>query len=408
MKDLDRLLNPNKRFLEYRDYLIDLISCSYHKSFKDIISTRIKDAIYFFDSTPDVTYDLLEKYNSNLDALKRYNALKEDYNSVGCKLRKEIDNYISKYLKELLNLDEDIFNKNKEVILTLRFDAFSKKYKEYLTSNDKELKDLVKRLQQEYLDTCKMIGINPLLDEERIEECLDFLAREEKILERCVITNTIFGKNILKSSENTKTLPFYHKVNLLRSLIYFEDDFYYDVDAITLLYKTKDYYKTFLSFPLIKNYYNKGLDINLLHELIHVSEMNDKYCSFVINKDYSIFNEFRTQDKARYLFKRLREDNIYIFDQNGNDDSLYKSAYDFYLPLVNPILDNYRNLFDFSAINNSISSINKNLGKDNFNEYCCFLTNIYENNFNIHNQSFDVDTISKNNDLIDKIKTYKK
>ena len=93
MQDLDRLLNPNKRFLEYRDYLIDLISCSYHKSLKDIISTRIKDAIYFFDSTPDVTYDLLEKYNSNLDTLKRYNVLKEDYNSVGCKLRKEIDNY---------------------------------------------------------------------------------------------------------------------------------------------------------------------------------------------------------------------------------------------------------------------------------------------------------------------------
>ena len=94
--------------------------------------------------------------------------------------------------------------------------------------------------------------------------------------------------------------------------------------------------------------------------------MNDKHCSFIINKDYSIFNEFRTQEKARSLFKRLRKDNIYIFDLANNNDISYKSAYDFYLPLVNPLLDNYRELFDSSAINNSLSLINDNLGKDNF------------------------------------------
>ena len=402
MKDLDRLLNPNKRFLEYRDYLIDLIASSYHKSFKDLIATRIKDAFYFFDSTPDVTYESLYNLDSSLDELKYYKSLMDDYMSKGEKLQDEIDDYTLRYLKELLNISDDVFDKNKEAILGLRFDAFDKKYKKYL-DYDNEVRDLLLELQQDYIDTCKRIGIIPLLDEEKLDDCIDFLKRQEKVLERNVIKSSIFGKNIL---DRLGDIPFYKKILLARKIVYFEEDFDSDVTAITSL--SKEYSKTFISFPLLKKYHDRCLDINLLHELIHVSEMGDKHCSFIINKDYSIFNEFRTQEKARSLFKRLREDNIYIFDLDDNNNISYKSAYDLYLSLVNPLLDNYRELFDYSAINNSISYINNNLGKDNFINYCIFLTCLYENYFNMYGQSFDEDTISKNNDFINKMKTYTK
>ena len=400
MKDLDRLLNPNKRFLEYRDYLIDLIASSYHKSFKDLIATRIKDAFYFFDSTPDVTYESLYNLDSSLDELKYYKSLMDDYMSKGEKLQDEIDDYTLRYLKELLNISDDVFDKNKEVILGLRFDAFDKKYKKYL-DYDNEVRDLLLELQQDYIDTCKRIGIIPLLDEEKLDSCIDFLKRQEKVLERNVIKNSIFGKNIL---DRLGGIPFYKKILLARNIIYFEEDFDCDVTAITSL--SKEYSKTFISFPLLKKYLDRGLDINLLHELVHVCEMNDEHCSFIINKDYSIFNEFRTQEKARSLFKRLRKDNVYIFDQDNN--TLNNSAYDIYLPLVNSLLDNYRELFDSSAINNRLSVINENLGKDNFTNYCIFLTSLYENGLNMHGQSFDGDTISKNNDFINKMKTYSK
>ena len=403
MKDIDRLLNPNKRFLEYQDYLIDLIASSYHKSFKDLIATRIKDAFYFFDSTPDVTYETIKKLDNSLDNLKYYKSLMDDYMSKGEKLQDEIDDYTLRYLKELLNISDDVFDKNKEVILGLRFDAFDKKYKKYLTY-DNEVRYLLLELQQDYIDTCKIIGIVPLLDEEKLDDCINFLKRQEKVLERNVIKNSIFGKNILDRLEN---ISFYKKILLARHMVYFEDDFDCDVTAITLL--SKNYSKIILSFPLLKKYHDRCLDINLLHELIHVSEMNDKQCSFIINKDYSIFNEFRTQEKARSLFKKLRKDNIYIFDlDNNNNDISYKSAYDFYLSLVNPLLDDYRELFDSSAINNSLSVINENLGKDNFINYCIFLTSLYENDFNMYGQSFDEETISKNNDFINKMKTYSK
>lgn len=400
MKDLDRLLNPNKRFLEYQDYLIDLIASSYHKSFKDLIATRIKDAFYFFDSTPDVTYESLYNLDSSLDELKYYKSLMDDYMSKGEKLQDEIDDYTLRYLKELLNISDDVFDKNKEAILGLRFDAFDKKYKKYL-DYDNEVRDLLLELQQDYIDTCKRIGIIPLLDEEKLDNCIDFLKRQEKVLERNVIKNSIFGKNIL---DRLGGIPFYKKILLARNIIYFEEDFDCDVTAITSL--SKEYSKTFISFPLLKKYLDRGLDINLLHELVHVCEMNDEHCSFIINKDYSIFNEFRTQEKARSLFKRLRKDNVYIFDQDNN--TLNNSAYDIYLPLVNSLLDNYRELFDSSAINNRLSVINENLGKDNFTNYCIFLTSLYENGLNMHGQSFDGDTISKNNDFINKMKTYSK
>ncbi len=400
MKDLDRLLNPNKRFLEYRDYLIDLIASSYHKSFKDLIATRIKDAFYFFDSTPDVTYESLYNLDSSLDELKYYKSLMDDYMSKGEKLQDEIDDYTLRYLKELLNISDDVFDKNKEAILGLRFDAFDKKYKKYL-DYDNEVRDLLLELQQDYIDTCERIGIIPLLDEEKLDSCIDFLKRQEKVLERNVIKNSIFGKNIL---DRLGGIPFYKKILLARNIIYFEEDFDCDVTAITSL--SKEYSKTFISFPLLKKYLDRGLDINLLHELVHVCEMNDEHCSFIINKDYSIFNEFRTQEKARSLFKRLRKDNVYIFDQDNN--TLNNSAYDIYLPLVNSLLDNYRELFDSSAINNRLSVINENLGKDNFTNYCIFLTSLYENGLNMHGQSFDGDTISKNNDFINKMKTYSK
>ena len=408
MQDLDRLLNPEKRFLEYQDYLIDLISSSYHKSFKDLISRRIKNTLYFFESTPDITYESLYNLNKNLDILKEYKALMDDYMGKGKLFRGIIDDYVSIYLQELLNISDDVLKKNKEEILDLRFDVFSKKYKKYL-DYDNMMKTQLQELQHDYLYTCKRIGIEPLLDEDKIEDCLKFMNKEEKVLEQNVIRTTSFGKIILNKLDCIKGITSSERLLIARNIFYFDEDFDENAIAITMLCKvSKDYSWTILSFPILKQYLMTSLDASLLHELIHVSEMSNEMCSIVVNEDYRIFNEFRTQDKARYLFERLRKDNVHIFDQDNNDDSTYESTYDSYLPLVDSLLDNYRELFDYSAINNRLSIINNNLGKDNFINYCNFLTSLYENSFNMYGQSFDRNTISKNNDLVNKIKTYSK
>ena len=135
--------------------------------------------------------------------------------------------------------------------------------------------------------------------------------------------------------------------------------------------------------------------------------MGNKICSFVVDDKYRIFNEFRTQDKARYLLRKMRNDNIYIFDQDENIDA-YKNQYDFFLPLLKSFIERHRDMLDYSAINNRISYIYKTLGRDNFDSYCTFLTDLYYNNFDIRSFDFEDSIILENNNLINKMKTYTK
>ena len=401
MQDLDRLLNPEKRFLEYQDYLIDLIASSYHKSFKDLIVSRIKEAYYFFDSTPDIAYETLKKINCNLNDLKTYTHIIYDYKIKDREIIEDINNYICSYLKELLNICDELFYNNRNVILNLRHDAFSKEYNSFLTSDDKLRKEVLK-LQKDYLDSCEAIGLTPLTDEEKIEDYLDFLDREERVYEQTIIRKTEFGKNILNKLD--KNISLYNKIKIAVHASFFDED----NAAIVGLFEI-DSHKSikYLSLPILRDVFSRGLDVVLLHELIHVCELSDEYCGIFVHSKYRIFNEFRTQDKARYLLKKMRDDNVYIFDQDENID-IYKNQYDFFLPLLKSFIERHREMFDYSAINNRTSYIYKTLGRDNFDSYCTFLTDLYYNNFDIRSFDFDDSIILENNNLIDKMKTYTK
>lgn len=125
MQDIDKLFNPNKTFLEYQDYLIDLIASSYHKQFKDVIATRIKESLYFFDSLPNVTYQALKNNNSNLKKLITYFFINKNYEMSELIIENiERDNYYY-LLKQFLDIDNNFFKNNKEVILNLDFRVFS-------------------------------------------------------------------------------------------------------------------------------------------------------------------------------------------------------------------------------------------------------------------------------------------
>ena len=401
MKDLDRVLNPNERFLEYRDYLIDLIASSYHKNFKDLIANRIKNTYYFFDSPPYVTSKALKRLNCNLNDLKTYAHIIYDYKIKDKEITEDINKYIGSYLKELLNISDELFYDNKNAILNLRHDAFSKEYNSFLTS-DERLRSKVLKMQKDYLDSCEVIGLTPLTDEEKIEDYLDFLDRCERIYEQTIVRKTEYGKNLLnKLDENISS---YHKLEIAKKALFFDED---DAARSMLFEIDKHNSIKILALPILKNIFYKSLDINLLHELAHVSEMGNKICSFVVDEKYRIFNEFRTQDKARYLLKKMRDDNVYIFDQDENID-IYKNQYDFFLPLLKSFIERHREMFDYSAINNRTSYIYKTLGRDNFDSYCTFLTDLYYNNFDIRSFDFDDSIILENNNLIDKMKTYTK
>ncbi len=380
--DLDRIIYPEERFLEYRDYLIDLISTSYYKGSKDLISKRINDALYFFDSIPNDAYKALKNIGFNPKENKElinYYFLNKDYHLRTKEIKSTALKEYYSYLRDVLKINKKTFNKNKNAILGLNFEMFSKDMKNLINnpSVDQEMRNTLAILQQDYLDSCEELGLSPLVDEKKINELFNFIERQGDYTEQQIINVTLFGKNLLEKMNELKGISLYKKLSIASKAIFIEDENY----AVTSSFKLTndiDNNITTLSMPILKIMSCKGLDIILLHELIHVSEITKKSNCIIGDVNYTMFNEFRTQAKARDLFVKLRKDNIHIFDQDDNDDTLYKSNYDYFLPLISPLLEDYQYLFDYSALSNKLSLLYKNFGRENFIDYCKYLTKVYQ------------------------------
>ena len=230
-------------------------------------------------------------------------------------------------------------------------------------------------------------------DENSIEEYLKIKNDIDATNKNTTTSTSIFGKNTVKRLKN-KNNSFLIDPDILASdIIYLDDKM-----AITVLVKTaQNKLQTILAFPLLKQYQSQGLDIALLHELIHISEikLESMHNPLFSKKEYIPFNEFRTQEKAITLFTKLREDNIHIFDQDDNDDTIYKSYYDEFIYLIEPLLDKYRELIDYCAINNRLSPLYKTLGRDKFDECCNSLSKLFSVSILVDEKLNEMKTYSK-------------
>lgn len=411
MPDLDRVLNPEKRFLEYQDYLIDLIASSYHKGSKDLIAHRIKEAFYFFDTLPPVAFKTLKDIGYNPKTHKElfdYYVLNKDYHLASTKVRKSFAKDTDSYLREMLQTNKRFYNQNKNVILGLHFESFSKGIKEIIIDSDidKKIRDAFVEIQQDYLDTCRSIGLTPLVDEKKIQSFLEFEERREKLIKQNIINGTLFGQKILLRLESFKDLSLISKLNMATGIMYLDDK----ENATTSRYKvSEDTNVTVVSLPVLKLMLTKALDLITLHELVHVVEMDLSTKSILADDTYHYFNEFRTQDKARCLFEKLRKDNIHIFDQDDNNDTIYKNNYDYFIPYIRSLLDDYQYLFDYCGLANRMAPIYKAFKRENFIALCNYLTMLYETTV-----SSDIPLTEENLNIdlyyeqLDKTKTYAK
>lgn len=403
MKDLDRLLNPNKRFLEYQDYLIDLIASSYHHSFKDLIATRIKDAFYFFDSTPDVTYQFVKKFNPNIKNLIKYYFLSKDYKFTSQTANKSVNKKIYyPYIKEFFNISDSYFENYKDEILNLNLDSFSKESEALLLDSNisEAAKNTIRNKRQEYLDNCKSIGLNSAVDVNEVQNYLDYKNKIEKQINYLTTCCSIFGKKVIQRLEHTNNSSLISIEEIATSILFLNA-----FSQVQTIKTNHNNWKSILIFPLLKFPFSNILDEALIHELIHVSEnCYNKYC---------FFNEIRTEEKAFKLLSKLREDNIYIFDYEENSNKeIPRCIYEVFIPLIKPLLDTYRQLIDYCAITNRISPLYKNLGRDNFDTYCKLLDNIFKQyklilKFKNEDEIIDISSLCLD-EYVDKMKTYSK
>ena len=99
-------------------------------------------------------------------------------------------------LKQFLDIDNNFFKNNKEVILNLDFRVFSKKVNKLLLDKtlDETVKDKIKEKQQEYLDACYSINLNSITDENVIEQYLFRRKIQEEASKNTIIITSLFGK----------------------------------------------------------------------------------------------------------------------------------------------------------------------------------------------------------------------
>lgn len=416
MQDIDKLLNPNKTFLEYQDYLIDLIASSYHKQFKDTVATRIKESLYFFDSLPDITYQTIKNNNSNLKKLIQYFFINMNYEMsklIIANIEKDNHYYL---LKQFLDIDNNFFKNNKEVILNLDFRVFSKKVNKLLLDKtlDETVKDKIKEKQQEYLDACYSINLNSITDENVIEQYLFRRKIQEEASKNTIIITSLFGKKMIKKIKQTGISFEKSKVDIANDIVFMNESSLAQVMSCTT---KQGKLQLILGQPVLHNhntspYYMYSSDETLLHELTHVVEFDlncDIHPFFLYN--YSFFNEIRTQERSKLLYDKLRQDNIYIFDE-PNVSYFNDIYYDEFIPLIESLIREYRGLIDYCVVTNKIAPLYKNFGRNNFDDLCKHLLDLRNKEQILIDLGIPFketeDNLNYFKEQVEKIKTYSK
>ncbi len=371
MIDIDRLINSEERLNKYLDYLIEILASDYHYSFKDLIARRLRETVYIFDSLPRDSYYALKCLGFNPKVNKdfyKYYLEHKDYLVIEKNINKEFYKKYDRSIRKTLNITASFYKNNRDVINDLDYQYFSSIYEEYY--DDENFIKVIDEYRKKYLETCKKIDLVPLVDQKKIDSLMKNLDCLCDYSNYKLINSTLFGKR-MKEKIGLK-----FKVNPSLQNIYLRDllDTEENVSAFTTTIKNK----TLIYHPLFSNYNRGSLDLMLLHEMIHSLERtNDNFGLDIKNLEQTIFNELRTQTKAIKTKKKLRKEQIYIFDMD-NSVTRSNSTYDNFIPLVSSFLDEYKEIIDYVAITNRMSMLYRFFSRDGFASYTNLLESIHE------------------------------
>lgn len=319
-------------------------------------------------------------------------------------------------LKQFLDIDNNFFKNNKEVILNLDFRVFSKKVNKLLLDKtlDETVKDKIKEKQQEYLDACYSINLNSITDENMIEQYLFRRKIQEEASKNTIIITSLFGKKMIKKIKQTGISFEKSKVDIANDIVFMNESSLAQVMSCTT---KQGKLQLILGQPVLHNhntspYYMYSSDETLLHELTHVVEFDlncDIHPFFLYN--YSFFNEIRTQERSKLLYDKLRQDNIYIFDE-PNVSYFNDFYYDEFIPLIESLIREYRGLIDYCVVTNKIAPLYKNFGRNNFDDLCKHLLDLRNKEQILIDLGIPFketeDNLNYFKEQVEKIKTYSK
>ena len=176
--EIEKIIYAKEYMEEVKDKLVDCYVKDYGSSYKEIIEQRLQHTIYFTDSTPDLTYEVLNKYNKSFKTEQEYdNMVMEylDYIKVNEKLVLEKRDKYIKFLCQMYGINEDRIRKSDILIDDLLLDSFSSNVISIIDSpaTNERTKQKIKHLQDKYYDQCDNLGVRPITSSKIIDFILE-------------------------------------------------------------------------------------------------------------------------------------------------------------------------------------------------------------------------------------------
>ena len=393
------ICNIYENFNRYKNIIIEFLTDYYGQEYNDLITKRINSTYIDFSSNPVEDYKYAIKHDNELNiSIKLIIKLRYKlYKELEKKSRNNNFNLLTKYIsKILLKVDSEKIKSNEELLWTLfsdenfnkgLIDSFSSKSTNLLNNNSipNHIKENIINDRKKCNEISKKLGINmSTLTQDSVDEFIKYrngLQENHKIY---ISINSQYGKKIFKDIKREFNLEL--PPEMLSFICFMEASY----AGIIINHKGDNTsFYNYIKIPLIRliNKGIKGLDVNIIHELIHKIETNKGNVGIksLRNEDNKIINEIRTQKLAIHITRKLHEQGIFIYD-NPNDYKIEgESYYEWLFPLAEGFLEEFEDIFSSCAIHNDIEKLNDYFGPS-WSIYSAHINEVYNNNFYLSTQ----------------------
>ena len=396
---------------ESYNYIEEMLIEEYGYRYEELIRNRLSKTNYIFKSLPDITYYSLKELgydHKKYKSLEKYYQDYINYRQVEDYLDKKIKKKIYNYLKEKLSLSDDYLSKHLNEILSLNYQVFSENSMNILRySLNESLKSLIIEKQSDFIRRCMEEDL-PLavIDISKELDAYTSLLERSKQIQLLKLTN--FGKEMTNHISNIlDTNYYYESLNYSRKILFDDNN---AATTWSIERNKKSYIIVYL--PILKIKDDISIDHVLVHESIHAIESkkgNSGIGSY--KRDNNVINELKTESKTMRLHNKMKKDGISIFDTEENSNKT-ECLYTHFVPLIDYLLQDYEDLFNYCSLYNKVSPLYKVFGKDNFVNFSKDVSDLYYTADLINKLVEKGTTVSINitpyKKQIDKMKTYSK
>ena len=274
------LVDINDNFNKNRNFIIDILINYYGHEYADIIRKRLDNVFFDFSSTPEEDYNFSRAHGNQINESSKLliNLRYKEFKKVQNESRSANLKALIEYIKIKLQIDNfDIVNIESETFLSLFtdnnfnsgfIDAFSSKSIELLNdpSIPKSMKENIIHDQEEFKRIINSLGIKlENLSTNDVDELIEYRKKLQTIYKNSIIQKSKYGKNMFK--EIRKKFGVELTPENLSAIALLENAW---AGYICVKNENGIAYHQIIKIPLLHlmNLGVKGLDVNIIHELI--------------------------------------------------------------------------------------------------------------------------------------------